>query len=145
MCGLETEWKWFSVCCSHLSTVADVKETDCKLSLLNCIRSKASWGDTLGGTTEHWKGAVVLKWFGHRTTGEGLKCVGFSVSTTGVSRTQVCEEVALFLIMDFGGSCSFRFFIQSLHSDLLPVHFWPLSGIFFFFLPLPLPCCFYQY
>lgn len=34
--------------------------------------------------------------------------MGFSVSTTGVSRTQVCQEVALFLVMDFGGSCSFN-------------------------------------
>lgn len=34
--------------------------------------------------------------------------MGFSLSTTGVSRAQVSQEVALFLIMDFGGSCSFN-------------------------------------
>lgn len=36
-----------------------------------------------------------------------------------------------------------RCFIQSLHSDLLPVHFWPLSWTLFFFPPTPR--CFYQY
>lgn len=36
--------------------------------------------------------------------------MGFSVSTTGVSRAQVCQEVALFLIMDFRSSCGFNNF-----------------------------------
>lgn len=35
-------------------------------------------------------------------------CGVFSVSTTGASKLQVSQKVALFLTMDFGGSCGFN-------------------------------------